>query len=153
VTERPIRHGRKAEIMLIEDNRGDELLALRAFRAGKIDMNFSVAGSAEDAWSMLHRHGEHQDAALPDLIVLDLNLPKMSGRSLLLLIKEDPALKHIPVIIMSSSEATSDIKRCYDLHACAYIVKPADLDDFKAVVETIEHFYFTVALLPLPSAA
>ena len=153
MTELPNFQGRKAEIMLIEDNRGDELLALRAFRAGKIDMNFSVAGSAEEAWSMLHRHGEYHNRSLPDLIVLDLNLPKMSGRSLLLLIKEDPDLKHIPVIVMSSSEATSDIKRCYDLHACAYIVKPVGLDDFKAVVTTIEQFYFSVALLPMPTAA
>jgi CheY-like chemotaxis protein len=145
--------GRKAEILLIEDNMGDELLTVRAFKNGSIETIISVAGSAEEAWGMLNRHGEYCERRLPDLILMDLNLPKMSGRSLLLLIKEDPDLKHIPVIVMTSSEATSDVKRCYDLHASAYIVKPYDLDAFKSVVTTIEAFYFTVSLLPLPNAA
>ncbi len=150
MTEHMQGNGRKAEILLIEDNLGDELLAMRAFKNSDVEIVLTVTGSAEEAWAMLNRHREHRHYRLPDLILLDLHLPKMSGGSLLLLIKENPDLKHIPVIIMTSSELTSDVKRCYDLHASAYIVKPADLDAFKDVVRTIESFYFTVALLPLP---
>lgn len=137
-----ILDGRKAEILLVEDNLGDELLALRAFRNGKVANNFTVAGSAEEAWSMLKRHGAHAGQSRPDLILLDLNLPKMGGKSLLMLIKEDPELKSIPVVIMTSSEATTDVKRCHDLQASAYIIKPMDLDAFKDVVETIEQLFF-----------
>ena len=148
-----VTEGRKAEILLIEDNLGDELLAMRAFKNSPVETILSVADSGEEAWAMLKREGAYRHHRLPDLILLDLHLPKMSGKSLLLLIKEDPELKHIPVIVMTSSEATSDVRRCYDLHASAYVVKPADLDAFKDFVATLEALYFSIALLPLPNAA
>ena len=138
-------NGRKAEILLVEDNLGDELLALRAFRNGRIENNFSVAGSAEEAWSMLKRHGAYTRQSRPDLILLDLNLPKMGGKSLLMLIKEDPELRSIPVVIMTSSEAPADVQRCNTLRADAYIVKPMGLDAFRDVVERIEQLFFSVA--------
>jgi len=153
MTNPTMPEGRRAEILLIEDNLGDELLAMRAFKNSSVETILSVATSAEEAWAMLNHHREHRFKRLPDLILLDLHLPKMSGKSLLMLIKEDAELKHIPVIVMTSSEATADVRRCYDLHASAYIVKPADLDAFKDVVATIEAFYFTIARLPLPNAA
>ncbi len=140
-----ILDGRKAEILLVEDNLGDELLALRAFRNGRIANNFTVAGTAEEAWAMLKRHGAHSRQNRPDLILLDLNLPRMGGKSLLMLIKEDPELKSIPIVIMTSSEATADVKRCNDLQASAYVIKPMDLDAFKTVVETIEQMFFSPA--------
>ena len=152
MTNPTILGGRRAEIMLVEDNLGDEILAVRAFRTGTIENNFTVAGSGEEAWAMLKRVGRYGTQRLPDLILLDLNLPKMSGKNLLLLIKTDDDLRHIPVIVMTSSEATTDIKRSYDLYASAYIVKPMDIDAFKEVVTTIEQFFFIHALLPLPSA-
>lgn len=139
--------GRKAEILLVEDNRGDELLAYRAFHGGPIDSNFSVADTAEDAWAMLKRQGEYVRHPMPDLILLDLNLPRMSGKGLLVLIKGDADLKHIPVIVMTSSEASSDVKRCYDLHANGYMIKPIDLDSFKDAVTIIEKYFFGLVLL------
>lgn len=145
MTNPVIPDGRRAEILLVEDNIGDELLALRAFKSSKIEHNFSVAGTAEEAWSMLKRLGEHAERPLPDIILLDLNLPKMSGKTFLQLIKEDPDLQHIPVIVMTSSEALIDVKRCHDLQASAYIVKPMDMDAFKEVVATIEQIYLAPA--------
>ncbi len=153
LTNPVIARGRKAEILLIEDNLGDELLALRAFKSSKIDYNFRVAGTAEEALSLLGRLGQHAGQALPDIILLDLNLPKMSGKTFLALVKEDPDLNHIPVVVMTSSEALIDVKRCRDLHASAYIVKPMDLDAFKEVVATIEQIYLAPARPMLPTAA
>jgi len=153
VTNLIVSDGRKAEILLIEDNLGDELLALRAFKSSKIEHNFTVAGTAEEALSMLRRLGEYAGQALPDIILLDLNLPKMSGRAFLGLVKQDPDLNHIPIVVMSSSEALIDVKRCHDLQASAYIIKPLDLDAFKEVVATIEQIYLAPAQPTLPNAA
>lgn len=137
-----ILDGRKAEILLVEDNLGDELLALSVFRNGRVANNFTVAGTAEEAWAMPKRHGAHSRQNRPDLILLDLYLPGMGGKSLLMLIKEDPELKSIPVVVMTSSEATADVKRCNDLQASGYVIKPMDPDAFKDVVETIEQLFF-----------
>jgi CheY-like chemotaxis protein len=143
-----IREGRAAEIMLVEDNRGDALLAARAFRQAEIDNNLTVAETGEKAVAMLGREGEYAAMRLPDLILLDLNLPMMSGKDVLVAIKSDDALRHIPVIILSSSSAPPDISGSYGLHANAYIVKPLNLENFSDVVHSIEQFFFMLAVLP-----
>lgn len=143
-----IREGRAAEIMLVEDNRGDALLAARAFRQAEIDNNLTVAETGEKALAMLRREGEYAAMRLPDLILLDLNLPMMSGKDVLVEIKSDDALRHIPVIILSSSSAPPDISGSYGLHANAYIVKPLNLENFSDVVHSIEQFFFMLAVLP-----
>jgi CheY-like chemotaxis protein len=144
-----IREGRAAEIMLIEDNRGDALLAARAFRQAEIDNNLTVAETGEKALAMLKRSGEYASMRLPDIILLDLNLPMMSGKDVLAAIKSDDALRHIPVIILSSSSAPPDISGSYGLHANAYIVKPLNLENFSDVVHSIELFFFMLAVLPV----
>ena len=147
-----IREGRPAEILLVEDNRGDVLLASRAFRDGQIENHLNIATTAEEALQVLRRQGEYADRRLPDIILLDLSLPRMSGRDLLEIIKADEGLRQIPVVVLSSSNADQDIARSYDLHASAYVVKPIDLDKFRDVVATIEQFFFLLAVLPDSSA-
>ncbi len=147
-----IREGRPAEILLVEDNRGDVLLASRAFRDGQIENHLNIATTAEEALQVLRRQGEYADRRLPDIILLDLSLPRMSGRDLLEIIKADEGLRQIPVVVLSSSNADQDIARSYDLHASAYVVKPIDLDKFRDVVTTIEQFFFLLAVLPDSSA-
>jgi len=152
-----IREGRPAEIMLIEDNRGDALLAGRAFRQAEIENNLTVAETGEKALAILKgalsREGEYANYRLPDIILLDLNLPMMSGREVLAAIKGDEGLCHIPVIILSSSSAPPDISGSYGLHANAYIVKPLNLENFSEVVHSIEQFFFMLAVLPAPEQA
>ncbi|MGN6363266.1 response regulator [Asticcacaulis taihuensis] len=145
-----IREGRPAEIMLVEDNRGDALLAARAFRQAEIENNLTVAETGEKALAMLRREGEYAGLGLPDIILLDLNLPMMSGKDVLAEIKTDDVLRHIPVIILSSSSAPPDIAGSYGLHANAYIVKPFNLENFSDVVRSIEQFFFVLAVLPSP---
>ncbi|HEX7799495.1 MAG TPA: response regulator [Asticcacaulis sp.] len=147
-----IREGRPAEIMLIEDNRGDALLTARAFRDARIDNRLSVADTGEKALAMLRRQGPHAHLRLPDIILLDLNLPGMSGQDVLRAIKADAALKTIPVVVLSSSEAQGDIARAYDQHANAYIVKPVSIAKFREVAASIEQFFFMLAILPAPDA-
>ena len=145
-----IREGRPVEIMLVEDNRGDALLAARAFRQAEIENNLTVAETGEKALAMLRREGEYAGLGLPDIILLDLNLPMMSGKDVLAEIKTDDVLRHIPVIILSSSSAPPDIAGSYGLHANAYIVKPFNLENFSDVVRSIEQFFFVLAVLPSP---
>ena len=145
-----IREGRPAEIMLVEDNRGDALLAARAFRQAEIENNLTVAETGEKALAMLRREGEYAGLGLPDIILLDLNLPMMSGKDVLAEIKTDDVLRHIPVIVLSSSSAPPDIAGSYGLHANAYIVKPFNLENFSDVVRSIEQFFFVLAVLPSP---
>lgn len=144
-----IREGRTAEILLIEDNRGDAQLASMAFKDARIDNHLTVAATGEDAMDILH----DRTRRLPDIILLDLNLPKMSGRDVLAAIKEDPRLMHLPVIVLSASESEQDISGSYQLHATAYVVKPLTLDKFRDVVSTIEQFFFFLAVLPDASYA
>lgn len=139
---------RPVEILLVEDNPGDVRLTVEALKEAKVSNNLSVVGDGQDALSYLRREGQFQDAARPDLILLDLNLPRMSGREVLALIKEDSDLKRIPVVILTTSEAEQDILRSYDLHANCYITKPVDLDKFITVVKSIEGFWLTVVKLP-----
>lgn len=148
-----IREGRPAEIMLIEDNRGDALLTARAFRDARIDNRLTVANTGEKALAMLRRQGPYAEFRLPDIILLDLNLPGVSGQDVLRAIKDDEALKTIPVVVLSSSEAQSDVARAYDRHANAYVVKPVSLDKFREVAASIEQFFFMLAILPGGDAA
>jgi two-component system, chemotaxis family, response regulator Rcp1 len=144
--------GRPAELLLVEDNYGDVLLAREAFRSAKIRNNLTVAGDGEEALSVLRREGSHADKPRPDLILLDLNLPRMGGREVLQAIKDDPGLQSIPVIIMTSSKAEADVLESYQLSANGYIVKPVDFERLQQIVASLESFWFTVVVLS-PSQA
>jgi two-component system, chemotaxis family, response regulator Rcp1 len=139
---------RPVEILLVEDNPGDVRLTREALREGKVRNNLSVAADGVEALRFLRREGEHAEAVRPDLILLDLNLPRKDGREVLEEIKEDPQLRLIPVVVLTSSQAEQDICRAYDLHANCYVTKPVDLDRFITVVQTIENFWFTIVKLP-----
>jgi chemotaxis family two-component system response regulator Rcp1 len=141
-------NGRPIEILLVEDNPGDVRLTREALKEGKVRNNLQVAIDGMDALEFLKKEGKHRDADTPDLILLDLNLPKMDGRELLEKIKEDPALKRIPVVILTTSKAERDIVTSYDLHANCYITKPVDLEQFITVVQSIENFWMTIVKLP-----
>ena len=139
--------GRPAELLLVEDNFGDVLLAREAFRSAKIRNNLTVANDGEEALNMLWRRGEHIKQPAPDLILLDLNLPGMDGREVLQTIKNDPRLKRIPVIVLTSSKAEIDILKTYDLRANGYIVKPVTFDRLQEIVASLETFWFSVVVL------
>ncbi len=141
-TPRPI------EILLVEDNPGDVRLTIEALREGKVRNNLNVAGDGVDAMAFLRREGQYATSPRPDLILLDLNLPKKDGRQVLSEIKSDAALRSIPVVILTTSHAEQDVLRSYDLHANCYITKPVDLDQFITVVKTIEDFWLTIVTLP-----
>ena len=133
---------------MVEDNPGDVRLTQEAFKEGKVRNNLVVAFDGVEALNYLRREGEFANAVRPDLILLDLNLPKMDGRELLGEIKEDDDLKRIPVVILTTSKAEEDILKSYNLHANCYITKPVDLDQFINVVKTIEDFWMTIVILP-----
>jgi CheY-like chemotaxis protein len=139
---------RPVEILLVEDNPGDVRLTREALKEGKIRNNLNVASDGVEAMRYLRREGEHAEATRPDLILLDLNLPKMDGREVLQAVKADPALRQIPVVVLTSSAAEQDIVRAYDLHANCYVSKPVDLDQFIHVVKSIEDFWFSIVKLP-----
>lgn len=139
---------RSIEVLLVEDNPGDVRLTREALKEGKVFNNLSVAKDGEEALAFLRREGEFADAPRPDVILLDLNLPRKDGREVLEAIKSDPSLRTIPVVILTSSEAERDIARAYELNANCYITKPVDLDQFITVVKSIEDFWFTVVKLP-----
>jgi len=144
-----IREGRTAEILLVEDSRGDAQLASLAFKDARIENHLTVAATGEEALELLR----DPTRRLPDIILLDLNLPRMSGREVLAAIKEDERLMHLPVIVLSSSQSEQDISGSYNLHATAYIVKPLTLEKFRDIVSTIEQFFFFLAVLPDASYA
>lgn len=136
------------EILLVEDNLGDVRLTEEALKEGKIANNLSVVRDGAQALAFLHRKGEYAEAARPDLIFLDLNLPRMDGREVLAKIKEDPKLKSIPVVVLTTSEAEEDIHRSYNLHANCYVTKPVNMDQFVKAVQSIEDFWLAVVKLP-----
>jgi len=136
------------EILLVEDNPGDVELTREALRDSKLHMRLSVVGDGVEALAFLRREGAHAAAARPDLVLLDLNLPKKDGRAVLGEMKQDPALRHIPVVILTSSQAEQDILQAYELHANCYVTKPVDFDQFITIVRSIEQFWFTVVKLP-----
>jgi two-component system, chemotaxis family, response regulator Rcp1 len=139
---------RPVEILLVEDNPGDVRLTREALKEGKVHNNLSVAYDGVEALRYLRREGEHAEAVRPDLILLDLNLPRMDGREVLAEIKNDPQLRVIPVVILTSSQAEQDIARAYELHANCYVSKPVDLEQFITVVNSIETFWFSIVKLP-----
>jgi chemotaxis family two-component system response regulator Rcp1 len=133
---------------MVEDNPGDIRLCVEALKEGKVRNNLHTVGDGEEALAFLRRQGSHAEAPRPDLILLDLNLPKKTGQEVLAEIKEDPDLRRIPVVILTVSEAEADILKTYNLHANCYITKPVDLDRFIEVVKSIENFWLTVVMLP-----
>jgi two-component system, chemotaxis family, response regulator Rcp1 len=140
--------GKQIEILLVEDNPGDVRLTKEAMKEGKVLNRISVACDGVEAIEFLKRQGKFADAPRPDLILLDLNLPRKDGRQVLAEIKEDPVLKRIPVVILTTSEAEQDIIRTYDLHANCYLTKPVDLGQFMMVARLIKDFWFSLVKLP-----
>jgi CheY-like chemotaxis protein len=139
---------RAIDILLVEDDPGDELITREAFEHNKLQNRLHVARDGEEGLNYLYQRGPYQDAPRPDLILLDLNLPKYDGRHLLEKIKSDPDLSRIPVIVLTTSSAEEDIVRSYKLHANAYVTKPVDLDQFINAVRQIDEFFLQVVRLP-----
>jgi len=143
----PRTPGRVCQVLLVEDNPGDVRLTQEAFKAGAIKVRLTVAADGVEAMDILNQQGIHARTPRPDLVLLDLNLPKKTGIEVLYEIKADNELKRIPVIVMTTSKATQDVLRAYNLNANCYISKPVDLDDFLNVVRSIEDFWLTVVTL------
>ncbi len=141
-------HEKPIEILLVEDNPGDVRLTTEAFKEAKVRNNINVVMDGVEAMAYLRREGEYAEAIRPDIILLDLNLPKKDGREVLAEIKVDEDLKRIPVVILTTSKAEEDVIRTYNLHANCYITKPVDLDQFMTVVKTIEDFWLSIVKLP-----
>jgi len=140
--------GRPINILLVEDNPGDARLTVEALREGKVRNELWVVGDGVEAMAFLRRENNHNGAPRPDLILLDLNLPRKDGRQVLEEIKQDPDLRRIPVLILTTSRAEKDILASYNLHANCYIAKPVDLDEFMEVVKGIQDFWLTIVKLP-----
>ena len=140
--------GSLVEILLVEDNPGDVRLTQEAMKEGKMRNRLSVAVDGVEAMAFLRQEGKFADAPRPDVILLDLNLPKKDGRTVWAEIKADPDLKRIPVVILTSSKAEEDILNSYDSHANCYITKPSDLEQFIDVVKSVEGFWFQIVKLP-----
>ena len=136
------------EIILIEDNPGDARLTQEALNEGKVKNNLHIVYDGVEATDFLFKRNEYQDAPRPDLIILDLNLPKKNGQEVLAEIKADDSLKSIPVIILTISKAEEDIVRSYNLHANCFLIKPIDLNQFFEVVRSIEDFWLSLVKLP-----
>jgi two-component system response regulator len=136
------------EVLLVEDSPGDVRLTREAFKDAKMFISLNVASDGVEAMAFLNREGKYANAPRPDLILLDLNLPKKDGREVLAELKESPALKSIPVVILTTSASEADIHESYQHHANCYITKPVDLDGFLKVVRSIDSFWLTVVKLP-----
>jgi two-component system, chemotaxis family, response regulator Rcp1 len=139
---------RPIEVLLVEDNPGDVRLTREALKEGKVRNNLHVVADGVEAIAFLKKQGKFSAAVRPDVILLDLNLPRKDGREVLEEIKADASLRHIPVVILTSSQAEQDIVRAYDLHANCYVTKPVDFEQFITVVRSIEDFWFTIVKLP-----
>lgn len=141
-------NGKLVEILLVEDNPGDVRLTREGLKEGKVRNNLSIAGDGIEAMAFLRREGKYAEAPRPDLILLDLNLPKKDGREVLADIKEDPNLRRIPVVILTTSKAEEDIVKTYNLHANAYVTKPVGFPQFLTAIKCMEDFWLTVVKLP-----
>ncbi len=139
---------RSIEILLAEDNPGDVRLTREALKENKVQNNLHVASDGVEAMEFLRKIGRHANAPTPDLVLLDLNMPRKDGREVLAEIKADAHLRKIPVVILTTSEAESDVLKSYDLHANCYITKPIDLNRFIEVVKSIQEFWFSIVKLP-----
>ena len=140
--------GRPVEILLVEDDPGDVRLTQEALKEGKVCNNLNVVGDGAEALEFVRRQGKYADTACPDIILLDLNLPKKGGREVLEELKRDPELRRIPVVVLTTSSAEQDVLKTYDLHANCYITKPVNLDQFMNVVQSIEKFWLSIVTLP-----
>jgi CheY-like chemotaxis protein len=140
--------GRPIEILLVEDNPGDVRLTREALNEGHVRNNLTVAKDGAEALAMVRRQPPYDVAPRPDLVLLDLNLPKLDGRQVLAEMKADPELRRIPVVVLTTSKAEEDVMRSYDLYANSYITKPVDFDQFIKVVQSIEDFWLTIVTLP-----
>lgn len=136
------------QVLLVEDNPGDADLTRESLEDGKLHVDITVLPDGEAALAYLKQQPPYQDARRPDLILLDLNLPRISGREVLAEIKSDPGLRAIPVVVLSSSAAEQDISKCYDLGANCYVTKPVGLAAFQSIVQAVENFWFTIVRLP-----
>lgn len=139
---------RPVQILLVEDNPGDVRLTIEALKEAKVINKLTVVKDGMEALSLLRRQGQHAHAARPDLILLDLNLPRKDGREVLAEIKADDNLKRIPVVILTTSQDEQDVLKSYNLYANCYITKPVDLDQFITVVKSIEDFWLGIVVLP-----
>ena len=142
------KENRPMEVLLVEDSPGDVRLTQEAFRDANTSTRLHVAPDGVEAMAFLRREGIHADAPRPDIILLDLNLPKMDGREVLAHIKEDSSLKTIPTVILTTSESEADIVKSYQLHANCYLSKPVQLDSFEGLVKSINGFWLTDVKLP-----
>jgi two-component system, chemotaxis family, response regulator Rcp1 len=140
--------GRPIEILLVEDNSGDVRLTIEALKEGKVTNNLQIARDGEEAMDLLHRKGKFANAIRPDIIFLDLNLPKKDGREVLTEIKTDESLQYIPVVVLTMSKAEEDILNTYQHHANCYITKPIDMEQFIATMKQVEGFWLTIVKLP-----
>ena len=136
------------EVLLVEDNIGDVRLTQEALKEGRLLVNLTVARDGIEAMDILQQKNSYAGATRPDLVLLDLNLPRKDGREVLREIKADPALKTIPVVILTTSEADADVRATYGAHANCYITKPVDMDRFFEIVKMLEEFWFTIVKLP-----
>ena len=136
------------EVLLVEDDPGDVLMTREAFADNKVANTLHVVNDGTEAMEFLNKQGEHADAPTPDLILLDLNLPRMDGREVLAAVKQDPTLRQIPVVVLTTSEAEEDVLRSYDLHANAFVTKPVDFERFIEVIRQIDEFFVSVVRLP-----
>jgi CheY-like chemotaxis protein len=140
--------GQPIEVLLVEDDPGDVLLIREAFEFNKVHNNLNVVSDGEQALSYLRREGEWSDALRPDLVLLDLNLPRKDGREVLAEVKGDPSLRAIPIVVLTTSEAEEDVLKSYELHANAYVTKPVDFERFVSIVRQIDDFFVSVVRLP-----
>jgi two-component system, chemotaxis family, response regulator Rcp1 len=138
-------------VLLVEDDPGDVMIAEEALKASRLKSKLTVVPDGVEALKYLRREGTYADVERPDLILLDLNLPKMTGHEVLAEVKTDPTLRKIPIVVLTTSGATEDVVRSYDLHANVFVTKPVDFDHFTAVIKQIDDFFLTVAQLPPPN--
>ncbi len=138
------------EILLVEDNPVDVMLTRKAFSAGRVCNNLHVVEDGEAAMEFLLKSGKYSSAPEPEIILLDLNLPRKDGREVLAEIKSDPSLRHIPVIVLTTSDSQEDIWKSYELHANCFITKPVDMEQFAKALECLGEFWFTLVKLPPP---
>lgn len=136
------------EVLLVEDDEDDVLLTREALKDSKVIVSMTVAQDGEEALQRLRRQKPFEDAPVPELILLDLNLPRVSGREVLKELKGDPVLKKIPVVVLTTSAADTDVLKCYDLGANCYITKPVDFEQFQRIIKVIDEFWLTIVKLP-----
>ncbi len=144
----PMQPPTPIEVLLVEDDPGDVLMTREAFEDYKVHNNLAVVTDGAEALAYMRREGQYADVPRPDLVLLDLNLPRRDGREVLAEIKNDPELRQIPVVVLTTSQADEDILRSYQLHANAYVTKPVDFDRFISVVRRIDEFFVSVVKLP-----